>query len=280
MENGLDYELIDFGSGRKLERFGKIILSRPEILANNKPKLGAKEWDNRAHGKYFEQKKAIGTWTKPNKLPETWTCNYASQKSNWNLELSPGKYKHVGVFPEQEKHWKYLEDNVKPGDRVLNLFGYTGASSLVAAKMEGDVYHVDSSKSVVTWAARNAELSSINNIHWVCDDALKFAERQAKRNHKYDFIIMDPPVFGQGKKGQRWKLEDLLPQLVSTTSDLLSRGGTLILNTYSPVVSLEQMEELMQENGLNCSDKGWLNIMTNDGRKLELSKFTIAIRRK
>lgn len=280
MENGLDYELIDFGSGRKLERFGELILSRPEVLANNKPKLSAKEWDNRAHGKYFEQKKAIGSWTKSNKLPETWSCNYTSQESNWNLELSPGKYKHVGVFPEQEKNWKYLEENVKPDDRVLNLFGYTGASSLVAAKMGGDVFHVDSSKSVVTWAARNAELSGIDNIHWVCDDALKFAERQARRNHKYDFIIMDPPVFGQGKKGQRWKLEDLLPQLVSTTSSLLNRGGALILNTYSPVVSLEQMEELMQENGLNCIDKGWLYVMTSDRRKLELSKFTIAIRRK
>lgn len=280
MENGLDYELIDFGSGRKLERFGKIILSRPEILANNKPTLSAKEWDNRAHGKYFEQQKAIGTWAKPNKLPETWTCIYTTQKSSWNLELSPGKYKHVGVFPEQEKHWVYLEDNVKKGDRVLNLFGYTGASSLVAAKMGGDVFHVDSSKSVVTWAARNAELSGITNIHWVCDDALKFAERQAKRNHKYDFIIMDPPVFGQGKKGQRWKLEDLLPQLVYTTSQLLNRGGALILNTYSPVVSLEQMEELMQENGLHCINKGWLDVMTGDGRKLALSKFTIAIRRK
>ena len=280
MENGLDYEIIDFGGGRKLERFGEIILSRPEILANNKPKLGAKEWDNRAHGKYFEQKKVIGTWTEPNKLPETWTCKYASQKSNWKLELSPGKYKHVGVFPEQEKHWKYLEDNVKPRDRILNLFGYTGASSLVAAKMGGDVFHVDSSKSVVNWAARNAELSGIDNIHWICDDALKFAERQAKRNHKYDFIIMDPPVFGQGKKGQRWKLEDLLPQLVHTTSSLLSKGGRLILNTYSPVVSLEHMEELMQENGLSCIDKGWLNVMTNDERILALSKFTIAIRRK
>ena len=280
MEYGLDYELIDFGGGRKLERFGEIILNRPEILANDKPKLGTEEWNKRAHGKYFEQQKAIGAWTKPNKLPKIWICKYGSKHSNWDLELSPGKYKHVGVFPEQENHWKYLEELVKPGDRVLNLFGYTGASSLVAAKMGGDVFHVDSSKSVVTWAARNAELSGIDNIHWVCDDALKFAERQAKRNHEYDFIIMDPPVFGQGKKGQRWKLEDLLPQLVYTTSQLLSRGGTLILNTYSPVVSLEQMEELMKENGLSCINKGWLNVKTRDGRKLNLSKFTIALRPK
>jgi len=280
MKNGLDYELIDFGAGRKLERFGEIILNRPEILATDKPKWNAQEWEKRAHGKYFEQKKAVGFWTKTARLPKTWTCAYFSRKTNWNLELSPGKYKHVGVFPEQEKHWKYLEEHVKPGDRVLNLFGYTGASSLVAAKMGGDVFHVDSSKSVINWAARNAELSRIDNIHWVCDDALKFAERQVRRNHKYDFILMDPPVFGQGKKGQRWKLEDLLPQLVRTTSQLLNRRGTLILNTYSPVVSLDQMEASMEINGLNCTDKGWLNVMTKDGAKLALSKFTLARPRK
>ena len=278
MENGLDYELIDFGGGRKLERFGDLILNRPEILADKKPKLSSEEWNKRAHGKYIDREKAVGTWKKPNRLPKTWTCAYKSQQSSWNLELSPGKYKHVGVFPEQQKHWQYLEQYVKPGARVLNLFGYTGASSLAAAKMGGDVFHVDSSKSVVTWAARNAALSGIDNIHWVCDDALKFAERQARRNHEYNFIIMDPPVFGQGKKGQRWKLEDLLPQLVQTTSSLLSPGGTLILNTYSPVVSLAQMEELMHENALSCIHKGWLNVMTRDSRKLNLSKFTIAIR--
>src|SRR5690554_2151994 len=279
MENGLDYELIDFGAGRKLERFGDLILNRPEILADSKPGLSVQEWNKRAHGKYFEHKKSIGEWKKPNSLPQTWNCKYQSLKSTWNLELSPGKYKHVGVFPEQEKHWKYLEENVKPGDRVLTLFGYTGASSLVASKMGGDVFHVDSSKSVVTWAARNAALSGIDNIHWVCDDALKFAERQERRNHKYDFIIMDPPVFGQGKKGQRWKLEDLLPQLVDTTASILSQGGALILNTYSPVVSLEQMENLMKKTGISCINKGWLNVMTKDGRKLALSKFTIAVRR-
>src|SRR5690554_4539497 len=116
MKNGLDYELIDFGAGRKLERFGEIILNRPEILATDKPKWNAQEWEKRAHGKYFEQKKAVGFWTKTARLPKTWTCAYFSRKTNWNLELSPGKYKHVGVFPEQEKHWKYLEEHVKPGE--------------------------------------------------------------------------------------------------------------------------------------------------------------------
>ncbi len=115
-------------------------------------------------------------------------------------------------------------------------------------------------------------------IHWVCDDALKFAERELKRGQKYDLIIMDPPVFGQGKKGVRWKLEDLLPTLVKTTAQLLKKGGKLILNTYSPVISLEEMELEMQKNGLQCTKKGWLNVNTHDGRKLSLSKYTLSVR--
>ena len=276
MENSLDYELIDFGNGRKLERFGKYILNRPEILANKPKTLSNEDWQKLANGQYTDSSKEIGKWLNIHDLPDHWFCNYASVNKKWTLELSPGKYKHVGVFPEQEKHWKYLEKHVKPTHKLLNLFGYTGASSLASANAGGDVFHVDSSKSVIKWAAKNAELSDVSTIHWVCDDALKFAERELKRGSKYDFIIMDPPVFGQGKKGVRWKLEDLLPKLVKTTAGLLNKGGTLILNTYSPVVSLEQMEELMIKNNLTCTKKGWLSVSTKDGRRLNLSKYTIA----
>lgn len=278
MENSLDYELIDFGNGRKLERFGKYILDRPEILANRPKKLSPAEWQKMAHGYYLDSQKQTGIWTNHSQLPEQWLCNYKSPNTAWTLELTPGKFKHVGVFPEQEKHWKYLERHVKSGQKVLNLFGYTGASSLASAKVGGDVYHVDSAKSVIKWAAKNVGLSDVSNIHWVCDDALKFAERELKRGSLYDFIIMDPPVFGQGKKGVRWRLEDLLPHLVKTTSALLNKGGVLILNTYSAVVSLEEMESLMVKNSLNCTKKGWLNVNTKDGRKLNLSKYTIARR--
>jgi len=279
MEKSLEYELIDFGRGRKLERFGKITLNRPEVLAQKPTKLDEDEWVELADEIYLDAEKGVGTWVDPTKLPSSWNCTYQTGNCQFTLELKPGKYKHVGVFPEQEQHWKYLEKNIKPGNKVLNLFGYTGASSLVAAKMGGDVFHVDSSKSVINWAAKNAELSSVSSIHWVCDDALKFSERELKRGQKYDLIIMDPPVFGQGKKGVRWKLEDLLPKLVKTTAQLLNKGGKLILNTYSPVVSLEEMELEMQKNGLECTKKGWLSVNTHDGRKLSLSKYTISIRR-
>lgn len=271
----LDYELIDFGNGQKLERFGKYTVIRPEVLATAKPQLTPQSWEELAHGKYVSGKKSVGKWLTPNELPDAWICHYASANAPWSVELKPGKFKHVGIFPEQEKHWKFIEKHVRPGMRFLNLFAYTGAASLMAAKIGADVYHVDSSKSILTQAAKNAQISGIETIRWVSDDALKFAERQNRRHLKFDFIIMDPPVFGQGKGGQRWKLEDLLPQLVSTTSNLLAPKGFLILNTYSPVVTLDDMEQLMRIHGLQFVEKGWLSVATANQRKLYLSKFTI-----
>lgn len=279
MKNSLDYKLIDFGGGEKLERFGKYTVIRPEILATKKPQFTVQRWEELAHGKYISGKKT-GRWLTPNNLPQNWKCTYNSAKTTWQVELSPGKYKHVGIFPEQEQHWKFIETRLKPGHKFLNLFAYTGASSLVAAKCGADVYHVDSSKSILNQAAQNAAISNIDSIRWVCDDALKFAERLNRRNEKFDFIIMDPPVYGHGKKGQRWKLEDLLPHLVSTTASLLSPGGILILNTYSPVVNLKEMQDLMEKNNLHCIDKGWLSVNTANNRKLELSKYTISQNRK
>lgn len=280
MRNYLDYEIIDFGHGQKLERFGKYTVIRPEVLAVNKPKLSFKDWEGFAHGKYLSGNKNVGKWLSPNKLPENWICEYNSPTTKWSVELKPGKFKHVGVFPEQEKHWIFIENHVDKGSRFLNLFAYTGASSLAAAKRGADVFHVDSSKSIINQAAHNAKISKVDTIRWVVDDALKFAERQNRKNSKFDFIIMDPPVFGQGKKGQRWKLEDLLPQLVTTAASLLVTNGYLILNTYSPVISLGDMERLMKKNQLQCIEKGWLHVTTLDNRKLELSKYTISQSRK
>lgn len=275
-KSGLDYELLDFGSGRKLERFGKIILDRPEILANQRPKNPFSYWQSVADARYNEFDKKSGKWIRLKNLPESWNSEYIGEGGKIILELKPGKFKHVGVFPEQEKHWQFLEDTVRPGQKVLNLFGYTGVSSLVAAKAGGDVFHNDSSKSIINQAVANAEKSGITTIHWVCDDALKFATREEKRNHKYDFIIMDPPVYGRGKNGERWKIEELLPQLVKTSAALLNKGGYLILNTYSPKISLENMIAEMTFNNLRCVNSGWLEIKSSDGRFLNLSKYTLA----
>lgn len=275
-KNGLDYELLDFGGGRKLERFGKIILDRPEVLANQRCKMPSSYWNIEAHGSYNDSDKKTGKWIDLNNLPEAWSIEYQGKFGKIVLELKPGKFKHVGVFPEQEKHWRFLEKSIKPGHKMLNLFGYTGMASLVAAKAGAVVYHNDSSKSIIKQAVQNAEESGIANIHWVCEDALKFALREEKRNHTYDFIIMDPPVYGRGKNGERWKIEALLPHLIKTTASLLNKGGYLILNTYSPQITLENMIAEMAFNSLKCLDSGWLSLKAKEGAVLNLSKYTLA----
>lgn len=275
-KNASDYELLDFGDGRKLERFGKMILDRPEILAKGKPDLPRSQWNSLSNGRYVAQGQKSGKWIDNKGLSEVWKYSFPAENDTIEAELKPGKYKHVGIFPEQEKHWKFIRQHVKPGTRMLNLFGYTGMASLVAAKAGADVFHNDSSRSIIRQAARNAQLSGIDTIHWVCEDALKFAQREAKRQNHYDFIIMDPPVFGRGKRGEKWRLEDLLPKLVKTTAEILNPGGYLILNTYSPKIALDTMRRLMSLYHLDCVESGMLSVRTANGRKLELSKFTLA----
>jgi len=269
-----DYELIDFGNGRKLERFGNIILDRPEVQAEGMPSLPASRWKALAAAKFVEASKTQGQWIKNADVPETWPFSFEYGNHSWTALLGLSPFKHIGVFPEQAEHWHYLMQKVKKGDRVLNLFGYTGAASLSAAAAGGDVYHVDSSKSIVKKAGENAGESEIDGIHWVVEDALAFAKKEVKRGNKYRFIIMDPPIYGRGKKGEHWKLEDLLPELVETTARLLSRKGILILNTYSPKVRLEDMEQTANESGLRVIKKGWLSVEAGT-RKLNLSRFVV-----
>ncbi len=271
----LDYELLDFGNGRKLERFGNIVVDRPEVLAIENKNLSKEIW-KKAHGKFTPKVKLEGTWSLSDALEESWTCTFKNDTISWESILKLGAFKHVGIFPEQQAHWDFISKNVALGDRFLNLFGYTGCASLTAAKAGADVFHVDSSKSVVTWASKNAAQSSIDNIHWVCEDALRFASKEAKRVRKYKFIILDPPVYGRGKKGEHWRIEDLLPNLMETVSSITEDGGFVILNTYSPKVSLSTMENICNKNQLQCISKGWLSVNTKDKRQLELSRFIIA----
>ena len=268
---GLDYELIDFGSGRKLERFGSVIVDRPEVLAEGIPKVPPKKWKELAHG-FFDVRS--GKWKGNPKLPHIQTCGFSHGSIRCRFQLHLGKFKHVGLFPEQENHWKFLIEKVKKGDRILNLFGYTGAASICAAKAGGDVFHVDSSKSIVKRAAENAKENEIETIHWVVEDALSFAKKEERRGRKYDFLIMDPPVYGRGKKGEHWKLEDKLPELMRTAKNILEHEGILVLNTYSPKVNLEMMEELATVNRLSVLKKGWLSVESGE-RKLKLSRYLL-----
>lgn len=269
-----DYELIDFGNGRKLERFGAVVLDRPEIQAAGLPNLPQSRWNELASAKFVESNKNEGRWIKNESVPASWEFNFEKGKLAWKAILGLSPFKHIGLFPEQVEHWKFLMKKVEQSDRVLNLFGYTGAASLCAAAAGGDVFHVDSSKSIVKKAAENASASGLQGIHWVVEDALAFAKKEMKRGKKYRFIIMDPPIYGRGKKGVHWKLEDLLPDLVETASALLSRKGTLILNTYSPKIEIEDMIGIVEQSRLRVSKHGWLSVSAGT-RKLNLSRFVV-----
>ncbi len=272
----LDYSLLDFGNGRKLERFGQYIVDRPEVLARHNRRMSAEQWRAMAHGRFEEEEKnGRGRWEWRGIKPTRWTCRYES-KVKWQVQCKTGPYKHIGVFPEQLKHWAFLQKRLGKKDRYLNLFAYTGAASLCAAKAGADVFHIDASRSVVNWAAQNAQGNGVHNIHWVCEDALAFAGKELKRGHKYAGISMDPPVYGRSKNGGLWKLEEQLEPLLHTAYGLLEKGGFLVLNTYSPRLEVEDMVKSCEKSGLRCTESGWLDVSCTAGRRLALSKFIFA----
>jgi len=228
-----DYELLDAGDGKKLERWGTIITIRPEIQANCKSGWPYSQWQDMAHWEFEEQSSSQGRWLniKPH-APEQWLICY----ENLSFGLKLTKFKHVGLFPEQQANWRFIKERLGVGQKVLNLFAYTGAASLVAREAGAEVVHVDSVKQLITWANENKERSNLSDIKWVHEDALKFARRELKRGNQYDGIIMDPPAWGLGAKGEKWKLENNLAALIETAHGLMNPGAFLILNTYSPQI--------------------------------------------
>jgi 23S rRNA (cytosine1962-C5)-methyltransferase len=235
-----DYELLDAGDGKKLERWGKVITIRPEIQADFKPGWPYSQWLDMAHWEFEELSSTQGRWIniKP-QAPEQWLIS--CENLNFGLKLT--KFKHVGLFPEQQANWRFIKQRASAGQKVLNLFAYTGAASLVAREAGADVVHVDAIKQLITWANENKERSHLSDIKWVHEDALKFAQRELKRGNKYDGIIMDPPAWGLGAKGEKWKLENHLSGLIETAHGLMNPGAFLILNTYSPKVDLMDLAE-------------------------------------
>lgn len=237
-----DYELIDAGGGKKLERWGKVVTIRPEVQAYFRSGLPFSEWREKADFEFVQGKGQSGKWKKLTNKPDSWQVSY--KKLRFQLELT--KFKHVGLFPEQRVNWDLIMDSLDSDKRFLNLFAYTGAASCAARYMGAETYHVDSVKQLITWAAKNMELSRIMNIRWVHEDALKFAQRLVKRDEKFDVIIMDPPAWGIGAKKEKWKLEDKLDELLSSANQLLTEKGILIMNTYSPTVELSFIKELAE----------------------------------
>jgi 23S rRNA (cytosine1962-C5)-methyltransferase len=234
-----DYELIDAGGNRKLERWGDVVTIRPERQAYFQSGMPFSEWNEMAHWEFVLEGKKSGKWIEKNPLPE----------EDWEIEfrdvrfiLDTTNYKHVGLFPEQMVNWKVIDEFVEPEHKVLNLFAYTGAASLISRAKGAEVVHVDSVKQLITWARKNMEASSLEGIRWIHEDAMKFANRELKRGNKYNLIVMDPPAWGVGAKKEKWKIEDRLQDLMHTASELLEDDGMLIMNTYSPKVELHEIE--------------------------------------
>ena len=247
--NWSEYELLDCGNGQKLEQFGKYRLTRPEPEALWSPALSEKEWES-AHANFkVTSEENGGHWEFRRELPKRWQMNY----KNLSFWVGPTSSKQIGVFPEQAGHWDWIMDQVGTAQRplrVLNLFGYTGLASLAAASMGAQVTHLDASRKVVTWANENQELSGLkeNKIRWIIDDALKFVQREARRGTTYDGIILDPPKFGRGPKGEVWEFYKLIPHLLQSCREVLSdKPLFVVLTAYAVKASALTLYFALQE---------------------------------
>lgn len=276
-----DYELIDCGDFEKLERFGNVILSRPEPQAVWKKTLSEQEWKKTATITFRGRSATSGEWVKKNPAtPDRWHIEYKNDDVAIKLRLGLTSFKHVGVFPEQAVNWDYISSSIKkfknPNPKVLNLFAYTGAASLIANAAGAETTHVDSIKQVVTWANENQELSGLKNTRWMVEDALKFVKKELKRGKKYNGIILDPPAYGHGPNGEKWKLEDHIQEMMQDVVQLLDeQEHFLILNTYSLGFSSIIVENLIRTSfpGVTNLETGELYLQATAGIKLPLGVF-------
>lgn len=248
-----DYELISAHKGMKKERWGKHILLRPDpqiLWKGDSPENTPPAPD----AIYHRSQQGGGNWDFHKKLPESWEIQYKDLR----FKISPTPFKHTGLFPEQAVNWDWMRSRVRAAGRpqeCLNLFGYSGAATVALAKEGARVAHVDASKGMVTWCRENAELSGLHNapIRYLVEDCLKYVEREIRRERKYDGIVLDPPSFGRGNKGQVWKFEEDLPVLLERLLPLLSeKPNFILLNAYttgiSPFVIANMMHEIFSRS--------------------------------
>jgi len=287
--NFLDYELLDCGDFEKLERFGKYMTIRPEPQAVWPKNWQESEWEKLAHVKFIPRSSSSGDWKRIKQMPDQWEIKYAVKEagiknqdsrnqddSNIVFRLGLTSFKHVGVFPEQAVNWDKIYSFLhgKPKAKFLNLFAYTGGASLAARVAGADVTHVDSIKQVVTWANENMQKSNLDNIRWLVDDALKFVKKELRRGNLYQGIILDPPAFGHGPNGEKWKLEDNISEMITSVLQILDpKEHLLILNAYSLGFSALVPENLLrsfaQKNKSELSI-GELYLNAKSGIKLPL----------
>ncbi|MEH2959420.1 class I SAM-dependent methyltransferase [Candidatus Merdisoma sp. JLR.KK006] len=236
--NWKDYEVLDTSKGEKLERWGNYLLVRPDPQVIWDTPREHKGWHQK-NGHYHRSKKGGGEWEFFS-LPQQWSIAYKPDTPEaLTFQLKPFSFKHTGLFPEQAANWDWFSEKIRSSKRpvkILNLFAYTGGATLAAAKAGAAVTHVDASKGMVGWAKENARSSGLENapIRWIVDDCVKFVEREIRRGNHYDAIIMDPPSYGRGPKGEIWKIEDAIFPLIQLCTQLLSQEPLFFLvNSYT-----------------------------------------------
>lgn len=237
----MDYELVDTGEGEKLERFGPYVLRRPDPQALWERGQSIVVWDT--CDAWYERKGEKGEWHFNKELPKEWEIAYGG----FAFLIRPTSFKHVGLFPEQAENWEWIAR--QQAKSVLNLFAYTGAATLAAAKTGAAVTHIDASKTAVEWARKNAELSGLTDapVRWIVEDVMRFVDRELKRGTRYDGIILDPPAFGHGPKDELWKIEEDLVPLMQKCRDLLTdKPHYVLMNGYAAGYSHLAFEHLLE----------------------------------
>jgi len=240
-----DYELLDMADGKKLEKWGKYILDRPDpqVIWNKK---STNLW-NKADAVYHRSNKGGGYWENLSKVPEAWTVNYKDLTFN----IKQMGFKHTGLFPEQAVNWDFMIDKIKSSKRkikVLNLFAYTGGATVACLYAGADVVHVDSSRGMVDWAKENVKSSHLEDrfVRFIVDDVIKFVKREIRRGNKYDAIVMDPPSFGRGANGEVWNIEESLYPLIELCMQVLSDNPLFFLiNSYTTGMSPTVLENIL-----------------------------------
>ena len=239
-----DYECIDAGNGEKLERWGNVVLRRPDPQAIWN--VNKSNWKYDAF--YHRSNKGGGIWEYKNKFPDQWSITY----KNLTFKVSPTGFKHTGIFPEQATNWDFMIEKISKCQRkvkVLNLFAYTGAATMACSYAGADVVHVDASKGMIEWAKENMHLSHLenNSIRFIVDDCLKFVEREYRRGNKYDAIIMDPPSYGRGPNKEVWKFEDNIYALIDACIKILSdKPLFFLINSYTTGISSIVLENILK----------------------------------
>jgi 23S rRNA (cytosine1962-C5)-methyltransferase len=283
-----DYELVDSGDGRKLERFGEFTLIRPEPQVRWDAALPAHRWEA-AHGEFVKTSRGQqGEWKFRKPVAKLWMM----QRKNLKFWVQPTPAGHVGVFPDQACHWDWIDEVTRLAAapvKLLCLFGHTGLATLAAAGAGAEVTHVDASRKAVAWARENRNLSGLGPrpIRWIVEDALTFVRREARRGNQYNAIVLDPPRFGRGPDGEIWKLEDSLPELLSACGKILCAAPVFVLlNVYGTVMTQGRMEReaeglrshlkmMLGESALTIT-AGELAIEDAAGRRISASVFARA----